>query len=440
MTDLSDDLLTDRFVQPDDKRRNKVAAEIDELCSPTMHPENLKHFREHIERCRQKELRYERWQNDLERQENERRQRVAKKYAMQFELTKKDLRYGGPEAREQGPPGPEHEWIDFHFWEQDGRVRHISGWVIVDDEDDFKVPDFPPPPSPFRNIFAENNPRPHTAEDLLGGYYWTLAVIHDRMRGDRFRIIEDDLKALVNSGTPPDEWQWPAGMAVEMAAFPDMIGERFTCDEVRIAMMEVEADLEKAQRGAAPILDKPTGMVETDSIATQANPVNVPQARPEPVHDEQLVTIDRIVVKEPGVHTNKAIQNRDARAKKNPDDPWNHVVVFNEYGKVLGYRLSGLPEYHAATKGSPKLMTEAERHDRHESVRQSSINPVKRPMGPVCGECGKGGSGLLIAKFIIGREEKPDTRALCQNCYNALPPEYKLAFDENRLREDKSTS
>jgi len=37
-------------------------------------------------------------------------------------------------------------------------------------------------------------------------------------------------------------------MAAEMAAFLDMIGERFTCDEIRIAMMEVKADLRKAQR------------------------------------------------------------------------------------------------------------------------------------------------------------------------------------------------
>jgi len=41
---------------------------------------------------------------------------------------------------------------------------------------------------------------------------------------------------------------------MEMAAFRDMIGERFTCDEIRIAMMEVKADLDRA--GQKPTVDR----------------------------------------------------------------------------------------------------------------------------------------------------------------------------------------
>jgi len=297
------DLPPDEFLLPNRGQLVQVAAEIGDLCSPTANPANLKHCRERIEHCRQRERAYERWQKDADQQ----RHRVfLEKYATDFAEAQEDR--AKPPARKRGltnpnitPLEPCYTWVD--FTDSDGC------WVRLSAECDQAPlePIPPPPPRPFRQLLAENHPRPHIPEDLLDGYYWTLAVIHDRIRGERFRIIEDDLEALVNSGTPIDQWTWPAGMALEMATFPEMIGERFTCDEIRTALREVKADLERGMQN------------EYRGQDVDSQPSALPSSHPGSLTEEIVLSVD---IKAIRVFVVVDKQRREVDAFRNGRLPW----------------------------------------------------------------------------------------------------------------------
>jgi len=255
-----------------------VGAEVEGLCDPSSHPGNLERFREKIEICRTMALSYrdqcrkaERAREGFERELYLKYRRHISRIRRIPRLQRKDL---GPPSRdhswqeflvpekrkverkrrrlrlqreELGPPSEGHSRQETHAPEK-GKAHRcltyevfypLAGWVKVRDAGDFVRPKFDQPRSPLLREEWEPQPRHHEPGDLLYGYYWLLAAIHDKFYAKRFLIIEDDQR------------QWPVDMLQHLWFAKDMASSRLTAFEGKTALREVKADLEKQHQSRA---------------------------------------------------------------------------------------------------------------------------------------------------------------------------------------------
>jgi len=147
---------------------------------------------------------------------------------------------------------------------EDCRTRAMRYWeaterrsVLVDklrDDPDFKG-EVPPveslPLSPFPNSMADDDNRRPKAGQYLSGYYWILAVIHDRMLPERPAIID-------GTGDLPVRMMLHVDLDLDM-----LLGfAEFSCDQLDFALKDVQDDLDLlagngAEAQGAAILAKP---------------------------------------------------------------------------------------------------------------------------------------------------------------------------------------
>jgi len=220
----------------------------------------LERFREMIEICRTMALSYRDGCREAERTREEFDRQLAKKYRRDTARIRREPRL---QRRESGPPCDGYTWQEFHVREKreaDGRTYEVpcplSGWVKVRDTQDFVRPKFDPARSPLVREEWEPQPRHHGPGDLLYGYYWLLAAIHDKFYAKRFLIIEEDQR------------QWPVDMLQHLWFAKDMASSRLTAFEVKTALREVKADF-KRLTAKRPELSSPGASLATglDSIA-----------------------------------------------------------------------------------------------------------------------------------------------------------------------------
>jgi len=129
---------------------------------------------------------------------------------------------------------------------EDCRTRAMRYWeaterrsVLVDklrDDPDFKG-EVPPveslPLSPFPNSMADDDNRRPKAGQYLSGYYWILAVIHDRMLPERPAIID-------GTGDLPVRMMLHVDLDLDM-----LLGfAEFLCDQLDFALKDVQDDLD----------------------------------------------------------------------------------------------------------------------------------------------------------------------------------------------------
>ncbi|NQT20875.1 MAG: hypothetical protein HQ592_14300 [Planctomycetes bacterium] len=248
----------------DEAMARKVADEVDDLVQL---PQNRKRFRDQTATCARMVVRYEQAEADRWERIRQWREALRTKYAGDIERIKTDRRY-----REGERPDDGYEWMVFLGPLEDSTPGDVCGWVMVLDDDDLKsedelfpVADLPPRPFPAPELFITgqtDDPRPPRVDEdgaceYLPGYYWMLAVIHDKYERQRPRIIEKRIDL-------------PQSLLLQLKYDMMLKSHPFTYEHVGHAL-DVRADLKRIGKGTAaqPTAPNQIGNLEADAVCVR---------------------------------------------------------------------------------------------------------------------------------------------------------------------------